>query len=393
MEINRRNFLKLSGAGVAGTVIVGNVSAQAAKTALHGSLLKPEKIIYRNLGRTGIKLPIVSMGAMNATNSNLITTALDAGIVYFDTAHSYQEGRSEEMLGDLLKSRKRDSFVIATKINTRGSENPEKDLTEKFEKSLQRLQMDYVDILFLHGPGTRELVLDEKTLKLFQEFKKQGKTKFIGISIHRNIPDLIKAAIESKVWDVVLTSYNFRMQDFEDVKKSINEAAKAGIGVIAMKTMAGGYWDKEKTKKINTTAALKWVLLDENVTTAIPGCSSFEQIELNIKLLSNLELTEQEQQDLKSDGTSAGLICVGCEQCVPQCPNKVPIPDLMRAFMYAYGYSNPNLAREVVDNLSIEQTACNKCPICNVECRLGFDIQGKAKDILRIREVPKEFLV
>ena len=65
----------------------------------------------------------------------------------------------------------------------------------------------------------------------------------------------------------------------------------------------------------------------------------------------------------------------------------------MRAFMYAYGYSNPNLAREVVDNLSIEQTACNKCPICNVECRLGFDIQGKAKDILRIREVPKEFLV
>jgi predicted aldo/keto reductase-like oxidoreductase len=236
-------------------------------------------------------------------------------------------------------------------------------------------------------------VLDEKTLKLFQEFKKQGKTKFIGISIHRNIPDLIKAAIESKVWDVVLTSYNFRMQDFEDVKKSINEAAKAGIGVIAMKTMAGGYWDKEKTKKINTTAALKWVLLDENVTTAIPGCSSFEQIELNIKLLSNLELTEQEQQDLKSDGTSAGLICVGCEQCVPQCPNKVPIPDLMRAFMYAYGYSNPNLAREVVDNLSIEQTACNKCPICNVECRLGFDIQGKAKDILRIREVPKEFLV
>jgi predicted aldo/keto reductase-like oxidoreductase len=330
---------------------------------------------------------------MSASDSNLITTALDAGIVLLDTAHSYQEGRNEEMLGSLLKSRKRDSFVIATKISSRNTEDPEKDLREKFEKSLQRLQMDCVDILYLHGPNKREQVLDEKTLNLFQEFKKQGKTKFIGISIHRNIPDLIKAAIESKVWDVVLTAYNFRMQDFDEVKKAIAEAAKAGIGIIAMKTMAGGYWDKEKTKKINTTAALKWVLLDENVTTAIPGCTTFEQLQQNIKLLSNFELTEQEKQDLKGDGSSSGLICVGCEQCVAQCPNNVPVPDLMRAYMYAYGYSDPNLAREVVDNLSIEQTACAKCPICNVECRLGFDIQGKAKDILRIREVPKEFLV
>jgi uncharacterized protein len=393
MKINRRGFFKLSGAGVAGTVVLGNINGQMVRGGVP-RIIKPEgKIIYRTLGRTGIKLPVVSLGVMNANNPQLVTSALDAGIVHMDTAHVYQAGHNEEMLGNLLKDRKRDSFVIATKINTRNSEDPEKDLRDKFEKSLQRLQMSNVDILYLHGPNKKEQVLDEKTLNLFQELKKQGKTKFIGISIHSNIPELIRAAIESKVWDVVLTSYNFRMSDFEEVKKSIAEAAKAGIGIIAMKTMAGGFWDKERTKKINTTAALKWVLQDENVTTAIPGCSTFEHLEQNVKLLTNIEITEQEKLDLQGDGSTTGLMCLGCEQCVPQCPNNVPVPDLMRAYMYAYGYSNPAMAREVIADLSVDQTACAKCTTCNVECRIGFDIQAKAKDILRIKEVPREFLV
>ena len=64
---------------------------------------KKESFIYRSLGKTGIRIPIVSMGVMNANNPQLVQAALDAGIVLFDTAHMYQGGRNEEMIGKVIK--------------------------------------------------------------------------------------------------------------------------------------------------------------------------------------------------------------------------------------------------------------------------------------------------
>jgi uncharacterized protein len=393
MELNRRNFLRLTGIGVAGGVIATTTSASAANPILAKKLV-PEKIIYRKLGNTGIKLPIVSIGVMRVDTPGIITSAYDAGIRHFDTANNYQGGKSETLLGEALKPYKRDSYIISTKINTGDKENPEAILLKKFNDSLERLQMDYVDILYMHGPSKPEQILNEQIVKVFQDLKKQGKAKFIGISVHSNIPLMIKTAIDTKIWDVILTSYNFKMADYAEVKSAIADAAKAGIGIIAMKTLNGsGYLDKEKTNKINTVAALKWVLNDENVCTAIPGVTSFDQLDQNTKLLADVSMTDQEKLELKAQSATAGLFCVGCEQCVAQCPNKVPVPDLMRAYMYAYGCNDTKMAREVVDGLAPHEHACTLCPECRVECRLGFDVQLKAKDILRIKDVPTDFLV
>ncbi|MDP4208975.1 MAG: aldo/keto reductase [Bacteroidota bacterium] len=395
MELNRRNFLRLTGVGVAGSLISVNAGAKTMAAKSLSPIAKPEKIIYRKLGKTGITLPVVSMGVMRVDNENIINAAYEAGIRHFDTAHSYQGGKSEEMLGQILKSRKRDSFVVATKISTRNTVDPEKELTDSLELSLKRLQMDYVDILYLHGVNKRDDVLNEKILKTFQKFKAQGKAKFIGVSTHSNMPEVIRAVVESKVWDVVLTTYNFlNMKNPADVKKAAEEAHNAGIGLIAMKTVAGsGYWDRERTKKINATAALKWALQDEFITTSIPGVTSFEQLQENVKVMSDITLTAQEKQDLKIDSAITGLFCLGCEQCLAQCPNNAPIPDMMRAYMYAYGCRDTKMARDVIDQLPEAKKACTLCPTCNVECTLGFAIQDKAKDILRIESVPREFLV
>jgi len=121
----------------------------------------------RRLGRTGIEVPIVSMGVMNADNPNLVRAALDGGIFLLDTAHGYQEGRNEEMLGTVLKDRKRDAFVLCTKVflstldrktglfspQTRGDE-----VQEKLDISLKRLGLDHVDVLYLHCQSARESV-------------------------------------------------------------------------------------------------------------------------------------------------------------------------------------------------------------------------------------------
>jgi predicted aldo/keto reductase-like oxidoreductase len=393
MALNRRNFLKLSGAGLAGGVIIKSTGSPITGSALSGLSVKPKKIIFRTLGNTGLKVPIISLPVERIDNENLVKEGINAGLILFDTAYSYGQGRSEEFLGQVLKPYDREKFIISTKINTKDKENPERDLLEKFKKSLTRLQTDYVDILYLHAVERPEDVLNPVYQKVFQDLKKQGKVRHIGVSTHKNMAEVIKAAIQSKVWEVVLTAYNFRMENSTEVIQAVADAAEAGIGIVAMKTMAGGFQDKERTKKINATAALKWVLSDKNITTSVPAITNFDMLEEDLNVMNDLALTDKEKQELKGDGSTAGLFCLGCQQCVPQCPNNVPVPELMRAYMYAYGYNDKKLARKVIDGLGSDGQICNACPVCHVECRQGFKIQEKAMDIARINDVPLDFLV
>ena len=76
---------------------------------------KERKFVYRVLGKTGIKLPVINMGVMNTNNPNLVRVALDSGMVMLDTAQTYQRGQNEGMIGEVLKGRPREAFVLATK--------------------------------------------------------------------------------------------------------------------------------------------------------------------------------------------------------------------------------------------------------------------------------------
>ena len=161
--------------------------------------------------------------------------------------------------------------------------------------SLQRLQMDYVDILYLHGVSHREVALHPEFLDALRTLKQQGKIRFAGVSTHQSEPDVIEAITEDPVYDVVLTSYNFNQGHRDQVKEKIALAAGKGIGIIAMKTMAGGFMDKERNLPVNCRAALKWVLQDPNVHTTIPGITSFDQLTENTGVMENLEMTEEEK--------------------------------------------------------------------------------------------------
>lgn len=397
---SRRNFIKKSAAGLAGAAILPSMLKGETKSP--PKTAGKTKMIYRTLGKTGLKLPVVSMGVMNADNPELVRAALDAGIIHLDTAWFYQMGRNEEMIGKVVKDRPRDSYVIATKVwEPRDRQTglfPEdakpESFMEKFETSLKRLGMDYVDILYNHSISRKESVLFEPYMELMKKLKKEGKARFIGVSTHKNEPEVIRAVADSKVYDVVLTAYNFNQDHREEVKKAIAYAAKAGVGIVAMKTQAGVFWDKEKQKPINMTAALKWVLQDENVHTTIPGFTAFDQLELDLTVMNDLNLTPKEKADLQppKDLTLAGLYCQQCEQCVPQCPAKLEIPTLMRSYMYAYGYKNLEKARQTVELTDLSRMACNTCTTCNVKCARGFDVKNRVLDITRIKDIPRDFL-
>jgi predicted aldo/keto reductase-like oxidoreductase len=381
---NRRAFLKASALSASGALFL------RSRPLPKLSPLPPadQPLIKRKLGNTGLVLPVVSFGVMRSDNPGLVRAALKAGIVHLDTAHGYQRGNNEEMLGRVLMDFPRDSFVISTKIPPEGKE----EFLSKLDLSLRRLRMDYVNILYLHGVSSRDTVLSPELIETLKAIKVTGKAHFVGVSTHQNEPEVIQAITDSHFYDVVLTAINFRQDHQAEVRKAIANAGKAGVGVIAMKTMAGAFFDKDREEPINCRAALKWVLQDENIATSIPGITSFDHLNENLSVATDLTLTDQEKAQLRLGQTQGGLYCNSCGQCRGTCGRTLPIPELMRAYMYTFGYGDARRAREMVLNMGVDANPCVGCSTCTVSCKKSFPVRERIENIARLQSVPAEIL-
>jgi predicted aldo/keto reductase-like oxidoreductase len=396
-DLGRRGFLKSTVLGAAGAI-----AGVTAYGRTNQSVVKEPVFIRRKLGHTDIELPIVSFGVMRSDNAGLIRSALDMGFVHFDTAHGYQEGRNETMLGEIFKERPRSSFILATKVapddvdrqtGELGPGTTRESILAKFELSLSRLQLSYVDILYFHAISNRNAALAPQVLDAFSELKKQGKVRYFGLSTHQNEPDVIQAAIDSNFYNVVLTAINFKHQSAALIKEKAALAAQKGIGIVAMKTMAGGFLDKERTQPVNCSAALKWVLQDPNISTSIPGIVNYDQLNQNFSVMESLELTEKEKADLQEAGLVSGLYCDNCSQCLHQCKKHLPVHEIMRAYMYTYGYRHYENALTVLDKHQIAVNPCGDCGECTVNCPKGFVVADRIADVSRLSMMPREFLV
>jgi predicted aldo/keto reductase-like oxidoreductase len=388
--MKRRSFM---GQGLAGLAGIGALGAGGRLLGLTRESPAGRKFITRKLGRTGIVLPVVSMGVMNSDNPDLVRAALDGGIVLLDTANGYQRGTNEVMIGKVLRGRPRDSYVIATKVpgiprdrktGLFSSETKADTFLKMFETSLQRLGLEYVDILYLHNVLKRESVVFEPLLRALEKVKAEGKARFIGVSTHGGEPEVIRAVVETGVHDVVLSGYNFRKNYIADLDAAIAEAVGKGIGIVAMKTLAGGYWDEERQQPINVKAALKWALNNPNITTAIPGMTTFEQLKTDLEVARDITLTPREIQDLRLETKTGGLYCQQCNRCLSQCPQGWAIPTLMRGYMYAVGYRNLDLARDVVAEAGIPRDPCGECRSCSVQCAMNFDVRSRMTSVARL---------
>ena len=395
-KIDRRDFLRSSVAGLGSFFALPAVD-QRAEERKGDKPRGSRKISYRTLGKTGIKLPVITMGVMNSDNPNLIRAALDAGMVHLDTAHGYMRGKNEEVIGGVIKGRPRDSFVIGTKIYLPRDESTglhKETATEQFflsrlDTSLKRLGLDYVDILYHHNVWKRESALYEPALKALEKAKKEGKVRHVGITTHRNEPEVIHAAVDSKFYEVIEVAYNHRQKHAAKIREALAKAGTAGLGVVAMKTLGGG--EKNLGKK-EARAALKWVLQDSNVHTIIAGFTTFDQLELDLSVMEDLTLKPTEKSQLERIRMTAGLYCQGCGECLKSCSRKLPIPELMRSYMYLYGYRNLGEAQDLLLSLNLPSQLCQDCGSCPVKCPSGFDISARIRDVARLREVPREFL-
>jgi predicted aldo/keto reductase-like oxidoreductase len=265
---------------------------------------------------------------------------------------------------------------------------------KKAEESLKRFGIDHVDFILFPYAGKREMVMNEGVLKALEQLKKQGKTRFVGIASHSDTEEALQAAVDSGVYELAMIGYNFKTADKVSFNESISKAVKAGIGVVAMKTTAGASRQKGGPV-LNTDAALKWVLQNENISSIVSGMESLEEMKKNLAMIQNLKMSDQELNDLNLTSVNAepGLYCQQCKKCIPQCPHGLDIPTIMRSYMYAYGYKNTAQAWHTMKGVDISGKPCEKCTVCNINCTSGFDIRNKILDISRLQDVPGDFIL
>ena len=372
-KIGRRKFIKGASSAVLGlaTAPFWNANLSFADTEKAGT---PQ---YRTLGKTGLKVTAVSMGVMNCTDPAVLRRAFDLGINFFDTAHGYMGGRNEEMVGKVFRG-KRDKVLIQTKIHFHATE---KENRQSVETSLRRLQTDHVDVLLAHSLKKPDEVSNPMVTEFLQAMKKEGKARFTGFSSHSNMAALLREAAKANVHDVALVSYNFTHSD--DLKEAVALASRSGIGIVAMKTQAGGYKRKDMSGLSPHQAALKYVLMDQHVSAAIPGVTTIEQVEQCAAVMGTA-LSEKDFDTLRQyQAHLQGRICTMCGGCIGECPHGVAHGDLLRAIMYHDGYRDDRLAEEVVHTGNALQKIkqCCECSSCAVTCRRGINIQAQIKAV------------
>ena len=235
--INRREFLKI-GVMTATTAAVGLSGLRGVLEAANQQNPGVTPPVFRTLGRTGLKVTVVSFGAMLTPEHEVMRAAFDLGINYVDTARKYMGGRNEETVGKAIKGI-RDRLYIATKPTS--TSTSKKDIMKDVETSLTKLGTDHVDVIQLHGLTNSDRAFIPEVREAFIELRTQGKVRFFGVTTHTNQAQVVNAIVDDKdkFFDTVLVAHNFKSSP--DISQAIARAAKAGIGVIAMKTQAGGY--------------------------------------------------------------------------------------------------------------------------------------------------------
>jgi uncharacterized protein len=385
---SRRSFLAAGRAApVAG---LGSAAAQPP--------VETPKLTYRTLGNTGLKVSSLSFGCMTTADASVIERAADMGIIHFDTARSYQNGNNERMVGAALKG-KRKQVVLSSKTLATSRQ----DALNELDTSLRELGTDYLDIWYLHNRSEPSEVTED-LLEAQRAAKKAGKIRFAGISTHFNMDRMLAHAVKLGQTDVVLTTYNFSMKSVStkdqaprqaDMTAAIRDARKAGLGIVAMKVLAGGVSRISRGDRLYganpeavrqtisqqgaALAAIKWALKNEALGTAIVCMADHDQLEENIRAMAEPYTPNDEKLLASQLAYIAPLYCRMCGSCSGVCDKGAPVPEILRILTYAEGYGQFALARERFLELSekAQNIRCADCDSCSVDCPNGVQVRAR----------------
>ncbi len=406
--MNRRDFLKTSAAVTA--------ALTSAPLRAAADTQKPSIRRYQEIGNTGLKMSDISMGSVRFSSASLVLRGIDRGINYIDTSPDY--GQAEKYIGKALKKIQREKIILASKFcRTRiggghlryGSTKD--DYVQAVEKSLSRLNTDYLDFCFVHSMGSvsadleeeKKRLLDEEMLSAVEVLKKAGKIRFLGVSSHgpNNMEELLTIAVKSGHFDVIMPTFNFmhfsdipevlkeaRQRILERQKKKrswlqkmdlLKEAKKRGIGIIAMKTLAGERDFSFSSKGVPfQPAAFKWVLSHPEINGLVVTFKTISQLDLYLTA-SGERFTAQDEKTLNEYASryTKEYCRTGCNECESACPAGVEIATSFRYAMYFRDYGMEKTAMESYVGLRHKAEKCRSCEdeSCAGACPYGLSIK------------------
>ena len=317
----------------------------------------------------------------------MIDYALKNGVNYFDTAYVYHSGKSETVLGDILKKYPRESFMIANKY-------PGHQITDTyypepiFLEQLERCQVDYFDYYLLHNVNENSIKVykDEKwgILEYFKKQKELGKIKHLGFSCHCSV-ELLKDFLDycGDAMEFCQIQLNYLDWTLQDGKAKYDLLTERNIPVYIMEPLRGGKLaslPEEATAKLNALRegvtpvewAFRFLLNLPNVRMILSGMSEFSQVKENIEIFKNDEpLNEIETTALLevAETLKDSVPCTGCGYCLKDCPMGLNIP------VFISVYNDLKLQKAITTRMRLDvfpedkqPNACISCGLCAENC-------------------------
>lgn len=371
-------------------------------------------MLYRELGKTGVKISALGFGAMRLPEIDIngkpefdveksiemIHRALELGVNYIDTAPGYCNGESEVIVGKALKGW-RDRVYLSTKNpieNASGS-----DWRKRLENSLKKLDTNCIDFYHMWGISLetyeKSINVKDGPLEAAHRAKEEGLIRHISFSFHDKPENLIKL-VDTGSFETVLCQYNLLDRSNE---KAIEHAKSKGLGVIIMGPVGGGKLGEpsETIRKLlpqKTVScaeiALRFVLANPNVDCALSGMSSIEMVEENVRIASNDTPLTKEELDMVSASMEENkrmedLYCTGCNYCMP-CPAGVNIPLNFQLMNYHRVYKITDYAKDQYSQIGKVEwyngkaaEECVECGVCETKCPQKLEIRKQLKETAR----------
>lgn len=334
----------------------------------------------------------------------MIDYALKNGVNYFDTAYVYHSGKSETVLGDILKKYPRESFMIANKY-------PGHQITDTyypepiFLEQLERCQVDYFDYYLLHNVNENSIKVykDEKwgILDYFKKQKELGKIKHLGFSCHCSV-ELLKEFLDycGDSMEFCQIQLNYLDWTLQDGKEKYDLLTERNIPVYIMEPLRGGKLaslPEEATRKLNALRegvtpvewAFRFLLNLPNVRMILSGMSEFSQVKENIEIFKNDKpLNETETNTLLevAETLKDSVPCTGCGYCLKDCPMGLNIP------VFISVYNDLKLQKAITTRMRLDvfpedkqPNACISCGLCAENCPQKIKVPeeiGKLNEIL-----------
>ena len=374
---NRRRFLKTAATAGAALASANTLLAQAgAKDA----------VPTVTLGKTGAKVTKLGMGTSWALTPSFVQAAIFSGVRYIDTSESYENTKSEKVIGEVLERTKMRDQVYLVSKNSKGhatGDAAKKAFETRLDESLARLKTDHVDAYYIHGISGKEIGMlrDPGVQAAFEHLKKVKKIRFAGLSCHdAKLVEILDLAAEVGWIDQIMFKYNFRDVNHDGLQRAIDKASKANIGLVAMKTQGGAVNFPDKMKALQEkgfkkeVAAIKTVWMDERMQVVVSEMTNFSDLRENIAA-SREALTPKEARLLEEHRkATAHLYCHGCGHLCESSAQGVPVATVLRYLRYYEAYGKRQEARALYQALPPAARALAELDLSGVDAACPFGL-------------------